>query len=272
MRIQISPAEYDSHKMTDEHVARAVGAIEEDGFVVLGGVVGHDALDAIKPKLEEDTAELLRRGNWGGAGRVPGHLQQSMPRSAKYIHGDIVTNPLIIQVTAAVLGEGVHNHFYNGNTNMPGSQTQPLHRDTGHLWPGILHPTTSIVINISPVDVGESNGATEIWPGTHMVAGGNPVSAEEEEARRDEVPPVRAASQKGDAVFRDIRMWHRGVPNPGSEGRHMIGMVHSKWFYFRGTTIPVAADAVHSFDDDVLTTRVEVVPDDYDYLTEFIRP
>ena len=31
----------------------------------------HDTLDAIKPKLEEDTAELLRRGNWGGAGRVP---------------------------------------------------------------------------------------------------------------------------------------------------------------------------------------------------------
>jgi hypothetical protein len=52
----------------------------------------------------------------------------------------------------------------------------------------------------------------------------------------------------------------------------MIGMVHSRWFYFRGTTIPVHADAVHSFDDDVLTTRLEVVPDDYDYLTEFIRP
>ena len=36
MRIQISPAEYDSQQMTGEHVAQAVGAIEEDGFVVLG--------------------------------------------------------------------------------------------------------------------------------------------------------------------------------------------------------------------------------------------
>jgi hypothetical protein len=27
-----------------------------------------------------------------------------------------------------------------------------------------------------------------------------------------------------------------------------------------------------SFDDDVLRTRVEVVPDDYDYLSEFLRP
>jgi ectoine hydroxylase-related dioxygenase (phytanoyl-CoA dioxygenase family) len=272
MRIQISPDEYDAGKLTDAHVSEAVDAIENEGYVVLGGVVSLDTLDAIKPKLDEDTGELLRRGRWGGAGHVHGHLQQSMPRKAEYIHRDIVTNPLIIQVTAAVLGEGLHNHFYNGNTNMPGSGTQPLHRDSGHLWPGLIHPTTSIVINISPVDVNESNGATEIWPGTHKVVGPGAVPAEDEEARRAEVPPVRAVTQKGDAILRDIRMWHRGVPNNGSEARHMIGMVHSRWFYFRGTTIPVSEEAAHAFDDDVLTTRVEIAPSDYDYLDEFIRP
>ena len=51
----------------------------------------------------------------------------------------------------------------------------------------------------------------------------------------------------------------------------MIAMLHSKWFYWRDTTTPVTRGALHSFDDDVLTTRVELVPDDYDYLSEVVR-
>jgi hypothetical protein len=272
MRIQITPEEYDARRLESDHLAQAVRVLTEDGYVILGGAVATTTLDAIKPKLSEDTLELLRRGRWGGAGNRPGHLQQAMPRSRRHIYADIVTNPLIIQVTAAVLGEGLHNHFYNGNTNLPGSEQQPLHRDFGHLWPDLIHPTTSIVINLSPVDVDEANGATELWPGTHHLPGPVLVSERDEQARRDVAPPVRATTQKGDAVLRDIRVWHRGVPNHGTEARHMIGMIHSRWFYVRGTTIAVTKDAEHAFDDEVLTTRVEIVPDDYDYLSEFIKP
>lgn len=272
MRIQTTPEEYDARRLDSQHLTEAAAALAEDGYVVLGGVVAPSTLDAIKPKLEEDTAELRRRGRWGGAGHRPGHLQQAMPRNRANIYADIVTNPLIIQVTAAVLGEGLHNHFYNGNTNLPGSQPQPLHRDSGHLWPDVIHPTTSIVINISPVSVDETNGATEIWPGSHLLPGPVLIAERDEDERRELAPPVHANTQKGDAVLRDIRLWHRGVPNHGTEPRHMIGMVHSRWFYVRGTTIAVTEDAEHAFDDEVLTTRVEIVPDDYDYLSELVRP
>jgi hypothetical protein len=271
MRIQITPEEYDARRLASDHLAEAVAALDEDGYVILGGAVAAATLDAIKPKLVEDTAELLRRGQWGGAGARPGHLQQAMPRNREHIHADIVINPLIIQVTAAVLGEGLHSDFYNGNTNLPGSERQPLHRDGGHLWPDFVHPISSIVINISPVDVDETNGATEIWPGTHYLPGPVHVSDGDERARRDVMPPVRAISRKGDAVLRDTRLWHRGVPNHGVEDRHMIGMIHSRSF-LRGATIPVTKDAEHAFDDELLTTRVEIVPDDYDYLSEFIEP
>ena len=272
MRIQVGENEYDAHKLDDETLKAAVEAIHVDGYVVLGGVIDLAVLDAMKPKLDEDTAELLRRGKWGGAGQLPGHLSQSMSRSKEHIYSEAVTNPLVIQVTAKILGEGVHNHFYNGNTNMPGSQKQPLHRDAPHLGPDPVHPTISIIVNVSPIDVDQSNGATEIWPGTHLIPGSTRVTDEAEEERRAVVPPVLAVSRKGDAVLRDPRMWHRGVPNTGTEARHMIAMVHSKWFYMRGTTIPVTQGALHSFDDDVLTTKVELVPDDYDYLSEFLRP
>lgn len=269
MRIQVKENEYDAHKLDDDTLKAAVEAIGVDGYVVLGGVIDLDVLDAMKPKLDEDTDELLRRGKWGGTGQLPGHLSQPMSRSEEHIYSDVVTNPLVIQVTAKILGEGVHNHFYNGNTNVPGSQKQPLHRDAPHLGPDPVHPIISIIINVSPIDVDESNGATEIWPGTHRIPGPTLVTDEAEAERRAVLPPVRMVSRKGDAVLRDPRMWHRGVPNTGTEARHMIAMVHSKWFYLRETTIRVTHGALHSFDDDVLTTRIELVPDDYDYLSEF---
>lgn len=275
MRIQATAVEQDSGALLPGHRQEAIDALHRDGYVILGGVVDPAVLDALKPKLDADTAELLRRGGWGGAGAVPGHLQQSMPRAARHIHRDIVTNPLIIEVTAAVLGKGVHNHFYNGNTNLPGSERQPLHRDSDHLWPGFVHPMTSIVVNISPVDVDEANGATEIWPGTHRIPepfGTVQVSVETEQARRAVGPPARAITTKGDAVLRDIRLWHRGMPSTGSEARHMIGMVHSASFYHHGTPIPVLAEAAQLFDDEVLTTPVRIVDDDYEYLAEFVKP
>jgi hypothetical protein len=271
-RLQVTEAEYDARRLDDETLKAAVNAIRVDGYVILGGVVDPAVLDAMKRKLDEDTAELLSRGGWGDTGELPGHLSQSMPRSREHIHSAVVTNPLVIQVTAEILGQGLHNHFYNCNTNMPGSGTQPLHRDAAYLWPDPIHPVMSIIVNISPIDVDESNGATELWPGTHRILGSTRVTEAAEEERRAVVPPVRAVTRKGDAVLRDPRQWHRGVPNPGTEVRHMIAMVHSKWLYHPDTTIPVTRGALHSFDDEVLTTRLEIVPDDYDYLSEIVRP
>ena len=171
MRIEVSANEHDARKIDDETLKAAVEAILVEGYVVLGGVVDVAVLDAMKPKLDDDTAKLFGRVQRAGTGQFPGHLSQSMPRSKEHIYSDVVRNRFVIQVTAAILGEGVHNHFYNCNTNMPGSQIQPLHRDAPHLWSDPIHPVTSIVINISPIDVDESNGATELWPGTHRILG-----------------------------------------------------------------------------------------------------
>jgi ectoine hydroxylase-related dioxygenase (phytanoyl-CoA dioxygenase family) len=267
MRIQVTANEYDARKLDDDTLKTAVDAINADGYVVLGGVIELAVLDALKPKLDEDAAEVLRRRAGHDTGLASGHVSQPMSPCSKHIHSDVVTNPLVIQVTAAILGDGVHNHFYNDNTNMPGSQKQPMHRDAPHLGYDPVHPIISIVINVTPVDVDESNGATEVWPGTHRIPGSTIVPHEAETERRPVVPPVRVMSRKGDAVLRDPRLWHCGMPNTSTEIRHMIAMVHSRWFYMREAAIPVTRGALHSFDDDVLATRVELVPDDYDYLS-----
>ena len=275
MRLQVSPAELDAGELDNESLKAATEALQIDGYVVLGGVVDLAALDLMRQKLDEDTAELLHRIEEKGAtGELIGQLSQPMPRSPEHIHATVVTNPMVIQVTAGILGEGVHSHFYNCNTNLPGSEAQFLHRDAPNLGPDPANPMISIIVNVAPLDVDESNGATELWPGTHWIEGSTRVTYEASERRRHVSPPVQMLSRKGDAVLRDPRLWHCAVPNPGNEIRHMVAMVHSKWFYERDTAIPVTRGALHSFDDDVLTTKVELVDDDYDYLAEsmHLRP
>ena len=162
MEITVSPEEKIEETLSEAHLAQAIEAIQTQGFVVLADVIAHTHLDMLHERMLADSQELLAAKRWGGAGQVQGHLQQGTPPFAPYVFSDIVANPYAIQVTKAILGAGVYNRFYNGNTNCPGSGTQPLHRDGLPLWPNLqtAHPPCSLIINVFLTDVTEANGAT----------------------------------------------------------------------------------------------------------------
>ena len=133
--------------MSPGRLKQAVEAIRRDGYVVIENAVPHEPLDILREKMDQDSKVLIDREQWGGAGGLKGHLQQGPPPFAPFVFREIVANPFVIQVNTALLGEGIFNSFYNGNTNCPGSNTQPLHRDGPHLWPGHepAHPTACVV-------------------------------------------------------------------------------------------------------------------------------
>ena len=228
MVIKVQPKEITDAKLSDENIKKAVKAIQVDGYVVIEDVISHDSLDILRERMDADSKKLIKAGKWGGAGMLKGHLQQGPPPFAPYIFKDVVANPLIIQITKQLLGEGLYNNFYNGNTNCPGSSTQPLHRDGDHLWQNqeVAHPTAEVVVNISPQDTTEENGSVELWPGSHLDISGRHIDEEIEAKRREIAPPIRGNAKKGSALIRDMRLWHRGVPNVSDEPRHMIAMIH----------------------------------------------
>jgi ectoine hydroxylase-related dioxygenase (phytanoyl-CoA dioxygenase family) len=261
--------------MTQAHLDEALAAIRTEGLVVLENVVSHEHLDVLRERMDEDSEKLIRAEKWGGAGRLPKHLQQGPPPFAPYVFSDIVANPYVIQVTKTLLGEGVYNSFYNGNTNCPGSGTQPLHGDGGHLWPGmeVAHPTASVVVNISPMDVTEENGAVELWPGTHMVTNiDRRIDDAAEAARRSIVPPIRGCTKKGSALIRDIRLWHRGVPNHSDRPRHMIAMIHNVRWLQRSKTLKYGKGCEAAFNNDDLDHHAEFVDEPIDYLFRYHIP
>ena len=71
-------------------------------------------------------------------------------------------------------------------------------------------------------------GATELWPGSHkdtaFIPTGPGAPSEEAIAARLAAGhgPTQVYLPKGAVLLRDVRAWHRGVPNSGSVPRHML--------------------------------------------------
>ncbi len=266
MTISASKQEHAAGELSPKNLLRAVSAIQEDGYLIIENGVDHKPLDILREKMSDDSSKLVAAKKWGGAGRTEGHLQQGAPLHAPYIFPEIVSNPIAIQITKAVLGAGLFNSFYNGNTNTPGSGLQPIHRDQRPLWPNWdgQYPATTLVVNISPQDVHADNGSTEIWPGSHQVPG--ELSDELIGAQSAKEPPLRVQAKKGSIVFRDIRLWHRGVPNESDEIRHMIAMVHQIFWFRRVGPIKYQKGCEEAFVSEELDHNAEFVDGPIDHL------
>ncbi|MEE2726044.1 MAG: phytanoyl-CoA dioxygenase family protein [Candidatus Latescibacterota bacterium] len=266
--IVLSAAERSAERLSVEHAQRAIAAVREAGVVVLEDAVDEAALDALHERLLTDTHALVAARDRGDSipGWKRGHLQQKPPHHPPYIFRDVVANPFAIQVTHGVLGDGLFNSFYSGNTNLPGSEVQPLHRDAQPLWPDGDgdHPATTLVVNISPIDVHPDNGSTEIWPGSHRVGGS--LTETLIEARRAVAPPVRVQAPKGSVIVRDIRLWHCGVPNASDQIRHMIALVHQVQWFHRTHTLRFQTGCEAEFHSEYLDPNAEFVDAPPDYL------
>ena len=160
------------------------------------------------------------------------HLQMQLPIQPPFSDPLVVTHPAVRQVAGTLLGESFTCCYYNSNTALPGSSFQRVHRDTSPLFGtevGVATPTVGIVVNIPLIDFTLENGSTEVWPGTHLI-----VDQPDETATLDErVAPLASARvnvKAGSIVLRDLRVWHRGVPNRSAHQRTMLAIVYHRGF------------------------------------------
>ncbi len=108
---------------------------------------------------------------------------------------------------------------YGANSSYPGIGQQHTHRDSGnHPNPTPNNPP-GVVLNVPMQDFTELNGATQVFLGTHIVAG-------TPEQARNRGAATRTIAQKGDCLIRDLRLCHGGMPNDSAEIRTMLAMVH----------------------------------------------
>jgi len=272
--IDVSEDDRAAGGLTGEALRIAVEALRTDGFVVLNDVVDPAHLDVLHERITADIAALQARPdapyNWN-----PGNLQQDPPPFPPYLFSDVLLNPFVISVTSALLGPGMKNVMYGGNTALPGDQRQPVHADVGHLWPlDVLegpHPAAQLVVNVLTVDVSPENGATEIWPGTHRELGVGvgddiKISPDALEARRAISPPIQPTFRRGSMLIRDIRLWHAGMPNRTPVPRPMIAMIHSCAWLATGNPLVFPTGTESFFDHPILSTAATFTSDPIDHV------
>ena len=218
-------------------------AVREDGVVALENAVSLESLDVLHPRMVEDARAIANSPdaptNW-----IPGNIQQDPPPCAPFLRRDVILNPFAIQIAKAVFGTRIKSTAYTGNTALKGTERQPVHGDCGHLWDDleVAHPAHLLVVNIPTVAISPENGATELWPGTHLdtsigKAGNAEVDLEILEQRRQVVPPLQPTLPRGALLVRDMRMWHAGMPNTTDEPRPMIALIWSADWLQSGTPL-----------------------------------
>jgi hypothetical protein len=256
-----SPEEVAAGRLDDDKIERLAGYMRVHGCALLaGGVVPTRVLEQLAPRFEFDTAyrylDALKKSGGGdttvpclGGSKIPGHGSARLPRAAPWVFPEIVANPLIEQVVAATLGPRPYLNVYGGNLNFPGSGTQELHMDgvwhyssqeaasaAGVGWPP---PPHQVIAQICPTGSTILSGATEVWPGSHLVTELASVNkfvdgsstrdryAAAGKARASQHPPMRLEIPVGAVAFRDNRLFHRGVPNTGHSPRPMLGLQYA---------------------------------------------
>ncbi|MEM8767745.1 MAG: phytanoyl-CoA dioxygenase family protein [Pseudomonadota bacterium] len=243
MIYQATEAERASEALTPDTLSAIAEDVAHKGYAVVGGLIPPDVCESLLAAVLED-AELVRTRGRPTPHEIAtgeGHLQLGLRRAAPYVEADLVANPLIEHVVAAVLGEKAWLGFYSGNVNLPGSVHQPVHYDRpfswrtrekaaadGQPWPP---PTTTLSCSIALTEITADNGATEIYPGTHLETAVTEWPLGERVSKHPELlerwgPPARMSIPAGGVCFRDPRMWHRGVPNPSEAVRPMLALTY----------------------------------------------
>ena len=253
MVYQVTEKETASGEIEQNKLTAIAEDIASTGYAVVGGLIPAEVCELLLRSVLEDAEQVRALGQKTPHEKATGqgHLQLGLRRYAPYVCPELIANPMIESVVAAVLGRGAWLGFYSGNVNLPGSVHQPLHYDRpfswrtrekaekdGQNWPP---PTTTLSCSVALTALSEENGATEIYPGTHHETAVTEWPLGERISNHPDLiekwgPPQRMVVPKGGICFRDPRMWHRGVPNPSEQARPMIALTYhgERCRHFRG--------------------------------------
>ncbi len=244
--MKLSAEELEQGQLESARLAEAVRTFQDTGLVVLENAYDRDFIAKVRAAYEAELDRFLaaRGGLAALEGRTFGknHIGFFPPLTLPLADARIAAHPVAVQIMKELLGPGLQCSFYHTNTAFPGSEYQPIHRDSSPLFGtemSVPHPPVSLVLNVPLCDFTEENGSTEFWPGTHLIVDSISEEANRLEARAANLPSVRLNLPAGSFALRDLRCWHRGTPNRADYPRAMFAIVYQRgWLASLSITIP----------------------------------
>jgi ectoine hydroxylase-related dioxygenase (phytanoyl-CoA dioxygenase family) len=224
--MKVSPDEIKNGMLAIDGLWVALNELRDSGFVVLEQVLDRGFINDVDATFQKQFALHIQKQplkDQIANGRI--YVEMPIIFEQPYSDEQICANPLAIQIMEAMMDEIVCC-FFNSNTALTGSEPQKIHIDMKRLlFPGfpVALPPWSMVVNIPLIDFTEENGSTEVWPGTHLNSDDLNL-----DARYPSLHSIRTNVNVGDLVIRDLRVWHRGMPNKTSAVRTMLAIVYNR--------------------------------------------
>ena len=202
---------------------------DEDGYMIFENVLSDDELSTIKQALAPHLGENITGRN-EFEGRKSNRVYAMLAKSP--VFADLVTHPLALAFAEADLGEDCLLSACLAINLQPGETPQPWHFDDSHYL--LPRPRQSLGVSTfwAITDTTETNGATEILPGSHlwpedMIEGAVAEEDFDEQLARGEDPGARPDAMKvvmpaGSFMVAKGTLWHRGGANISGEPRLVI--------------------------------------------------
>lgn len=202
---------------------------DRDGYLIFENVLTESELGGIKAALAAYLGKNLKGRN-EFEGRESNRVYAMLAKSP--VFADLVIHPLALAFAEADLGRDCLLSACLAINLHPGETTQPWHFDDSHYqWPR-PRPSLGVSAFWAITDTTETNGATEILPGSHLWAEDRIPGAIADDdfsktAKREGDPGARADAMKaimpaGSLMIAKGTLWHRGGANVSNEERLII--------------------------------------------------
>jgi hypothetical protein len=192
--------------------------------------------EALRQQAEGEVAAGLSKHD-GGPNAPNQRIWTLVNKGQEFL--DLLDHPLIDEIVPEFLGDHALIHSFTANIARPGNDPMMLHTDQIAIQPPIRNIAFGLNIMWYLTDITDENGATRVFPGSHIgaIAPDNPFVID---------GTVPAAAPAGTALVFESRLWHAPGMNKLTPGDRPVILM----FFMRSF--------VRSQENNFLSIRPEV--------------
>lgn len=194
-----------------EGFAQAVIAVRQEGFALLDGMLDRVEAERLFAVCKKVLVRKNKRRTF-----LPIELHRRTPVRELLDRSNSSIRPIVGQ---AMEDQAVVTQLWIRGT-FPGDRQLPIHRDR--------RKGQVISVDFLLSDFREETGATEIWPGSHVIPDRDVEEIRRTQQRAEGLPSVTLVGEAGSVVIRDGRAWHRNGVNRSDEARLMLSVVYRR--------------------------------------------
>jgi ectoine hydroxylase-related dioxygenase (phytanoyl-CoA dioxygenase family) len=189
-------------------------ALDQDGYVVLAGVIDADWLERLRSAFERACGEVGKTAGIKESGTR--HIDDLVNRDAAF--DGVYTHPRILAAVYHVLRCPFRVGQMTGREPLPGYGAQGLHAD----WTARARDEPFRIVTTIWLleDFTSDNGATRVVPGTHHLLTQPPKSLADPASRHRDQKLIVA--EAGSVLVLNGHLWHSGTRNETNLRRRVL--------------------------------------------------